>query len=235
MKIKRASGKSLKDRVVESLREDILKCRLKPGIALVERDLADRFHVSKTPVREALTVLVHEGLVRVLPRKGYFISPITVQDVHEYFNLRMILECAAAEQAAAKLTDEQLHRLERLSSPQNPVEDTQAMLDRNVAFHSLIAHASQNERLAQLIEKFLGEMKRLITVGYVPAAHGRLMAALRERDPVQAKEAMREHILVVRDNALRGAMSTGGSSPVDATGPVAMDRNLNTRSSEGSQ
>jgi DNA-binding GntR family transcriptional regulator len=196
---------SLRDQIVEVLREDILAHKLNPGSTLVEKVLAERFKVSKTPVREALTMLAHEGLVEVFPHKGYLVSGVTIKDVHDYFDLRMILECAAVEMAASKLTDEQLSHLESLVTPENSVEKFPTKLDRNSAFHSVIAHASGNERLARLIEGFLQEMRRLISVGWVPGEHFRLMAALRERSPQRAKEAMREHILTVRDNALRGA------------------------------
>jgi DNA-binding GntR family transcriptional regulator len=184
-------------------------------MTLAEKDLAERFHMSKTPVREALVLLAHEGLVEVFPRKGYIVTALSVQDAYDYFNLRMILECAAVEQAAAKITDEHLGRLEVLIIPENSVENSGGMLDRNFEFHSLIAHASGNERLARLLERLLVEMRRLITVGWVPGEHHRLMEALRKRDPQRAVEAMREHILTVMDNALRGTaqawLGPGGS------------------------
>jgi DNA-binding GntR family transcriptional regulator len=212
---KRAGKLSMRDLVVEILRGEIITCKLKPSTTLVEKDLAERFHMSKTPVREALALLAHEGLVEVFPRKGYIVTALSVQDVYDYFNLRMVLECAAVEHAAAKITDEQLGQLQELIIPENLAENPEGMLDRNVEFHSLIAHASGNERLARLIVRLLVEMKRLITVGWVPGEHRRLMEALRKRDPRRAVEAMREHILTVMDNALRGAaqawVGVGGS------------------------
>ena len=88
---------SLRNRIVDALREEILTNRLKPGTVLLERECASRFGVSKTPVREALSLLVHEGLVELLPRKGYLVSSITVRDAQDDFELRVILEGAAAE------------------------------------------------------------------------------------------------------------------------------------------
>lgn len=202
--VRRNSQTSLRDQVANLLRNEIYSGHLKAGMNLSENELAQRFGVSKTPVREALGLLMQEGLLKVFPRKGSFVVPITVQDVHNHFNLRIILECAAVEQATANLTKEEVAALEVLSSSRNNPEEPSTTQDRNIAFHSLIARASGNERLAELIERLLKEMERLLRAGYVPDAHEPLMAALRDGDSRRAAQAMKEHILMVRDNALTG-------------------------------
>ena len=218
-RLRRGRATPLRSQAVEVLRNDILAGRLGPGSLLNERDLADRLGVSKTPVREALTLLDHEGLVQTLPRKGYFVSPITLQDVHDFFGLRLILESAAAEMAAAKLTDEQLEHLSALVPDEDPAADVTAQLDRNVQFHHSIARLSGNERLAALIRKLLLENQRMIaTAGYIPQEHKEVMFAFRERDPHRAAEAMRDHVRVVRDKVLRVAAAPLGNHP-DVTAP----------------
>jgi DNA-binding GntR family transcriptional regulator len=193
---------SLRARTTEILRNEILSGRLSSGTILNERELATKLGVSKTPVRESLSLLDHEGLIVTIPRKGYFVSPITVQDVHNFFGLRLILECAAAEMAAAKLTDEQIEQLEALVPDKSPSDSMSQRLDQNLEFHCLIAKLSGNERLAALIRKLLLEMARVIAAGFVPEEHAKVMLALRERDPRRAAAAMRDHICAVRDNAL---------------------------------
>jgi DNA-binding GntR family transcriptional regulator len=193
--------------VVEVIREEILTNRFKSGSVVLERELAARFGVSKTPVREALSLLVHEGLVEVLPRKGYLVSSTTVRDAQDYFDLRIILEAAATESAAHRLTDEQLRQLETLAVADDPREGVGRMLERNFAFHMLIATASGNDRLATLIERLLRETPRLITLGFVPGEHERLIGALRARDPIRARHAMEDHIRTVREQALTGAVA----------------------------
>jgi len=148
--------------------------------------LAKELGVSKTPVRESLSLLDHEGLIVTIPRKGYFVSPITVQDVHNFFGLRLILECAAAEMAAAKVTDEQIEQLASLVPDRSPTDTMSQRLDRNVEFHCLIAELSGNERLAALIKKLLLEMARMIAAGFVPEEHEKVMLAFRARDPKRA-------------------------------------------------
>lgn len=208
LRIPRAPSVSLRDQVVTILRDAILTCGLEPGAVLNERELAERLGVSKTPVREALSLLNHEGLVQILPRQAYVVSPITVRDVHESFDLRVILEGAAAELAAARISDAELAELNMVVAGESRDEPVAGTLRRNVDFHSLIARASGNERLAALIEKLLGEMPRLITVGYVEGEHEHVVSALRERNPARAGAAMREHILAVKEKAL-GAAATG--------------------------
>ena len=205
LRLKRGRNTPLRTQVTEILRDAILSGQLTPGSVLIERELAERLGLSKTPVREALSLLNHEGLVQTVPRKGYFVSPITVQDVHNYFSLRLILECASAEMAAARATEEQIEQLASLVPDGNAAEDISLLLGRNVEFHDAIARLSGNERLAALIRKLLLEMARIIAVGYVPQEHEKVMLAFRGRDPKGAAAAMREHICAVRDKALRVA------------------------------
>ncbi|HQR12064.1 MAG TPA: GntR family transcriptional regulator [Casimicrobiaceae bacterium] len=202
LRIPRAPGESLRDQVVTILRDAILTCSVEPGAVLNERELADELGVSKTPVREALSLLNHEGLVQILPRQAYVVSPITVRDVHESFDLRVILESAAAELAAARISDAELAELARVVAGESRDEPVAGTLRRNVDFHSLIARASGNDRLAALIERLLGEMPRLISVGYVEGEHEQVVNALRARNPARAGAAMREHILAVKEKAL---------------------------------
>lgn len=186
-----------------ALRDAILSGHLKPGSILNEKELAERFGVSKTPVREALTLLAHEGLVQTLPRKGSFVTPITIQYVHDFFDLRIILESATAELAAANITEEQVRHLSALVPDANPDEHIAKRLERNVEFHYAVALISGNERLATQIRRLLQKMQRVIAVGYVPGEHEMALSAIQERDPKRAAEAMREHIEDVRRKALR--------------------------------
>ena len=204
-RLRRSRKVPLRSQVAELLRKEIMSGVLKGGTILNERDLAKRLGVSKTPVRETLTVLDHEGLVKTLPRKGYLVTPLTVQDVHNFFDLRIILESAAVELAVTRMTDEQFESLLSLVPDGNPDDDISERLRRNVDLHYTLALLSGNDRLASLIRGLLSEMQRMIAAGYVPEEHEKLMAALKERDPKRASEAMRNHINAVRDKALQVA------------------------------
>src|ERR1700712_614092 len=88
----------LRDNVYEALRQAILSCDLRPGQELREHDLATRFSVSRSPVRDALLRLEGERLITVLPRQGYLVNAISIADARDIFGLRLLIEpaCAAA-------------------------------------------------------------------------------------------------------------------------------------------
>ena len=201
--LRRSRKTPLRSQVTTILRNEILSGRMKPGSILYERELAKQLGVSKTPVRESLTLLDHEGLVKTLPRKGYLVNGFTVQDVHNFFDLRVILESVAVELAISRITDEQLETLTSLVPDDTPDDDMPKRLRRNVDLHYSLALLSGNDRLASLVKGLMSEMQRMIAAGYVPEEHEKLMAAMKERDPRRAVEAMRNHINAVREKALR--------------------------------
>ena len=220
--LRRSRKTPLRAQVTAILRNEILSGRVRPGSILYERELAKQLGVSKTPVRESLTVLDHEGLVKTLPRKGYLVNGFTVQDVHNFFDLRVILESGAVELAAARMTDEQLERLTALVPDGNADEGISKRLDRNVDLHYSLALLSGNDRLASLIKGLMAEMRRMIAAGYVPEEHEKLIAALKQRDPRRAVEAMRNHINAVREKALHLVPSPPANS--ERSGKAAAKR-----------
>ena len=155
---------SATDRAYRVLRNEILDCDLAPGSRLVEGDIADRLGMSKTPVKKALGMLAHEGFIEVRPRHGYQVSEVTLADVQEIYQLRQILEPAAAELAATNATPEQLQQLRALveDHADDTYEERAAKLLR---FHEILAEASGNQRLAATLGNLLDEMQRLLSIG----------------------------------------------------------------------
>lgn len=191
---------SLKEEVHEGIRQDIMDGTFLPGDLLKERELAEKYGVSKTPVREALSMLEQDNLVKTIPRAGYMVTQLTLRDLQEVYQLRVILEPLAARLAAESLTDEDLQELERLTVTSDPEE---ARLF-NRRFHLLIARASGNSRLARMIGQLLDDMDRWAALdleSYRPEVlligHQGELAALRTRDPQVTEETMREHIRTV--------------------------------------
>jgi DNA-binding GntR family transcriptional regulator len=200
--------RSEKERIYSALRKDILTLALAPREVLVESALAQRFKVSKAPVREALAVLQRDGLVEALPRKGYLVTQVTVDDLHELFEVRAALEGAAAELAATKITPEELEALAALQPPDSSDGvGEREFLDYNRKFHVGIAQAAGNLRLMQLIEQTADEMSRAIAASYHIGEHGGITDALRARDPERARVAMIEHIRAAESRAFsRGGL-----------------------------
>jgi DNA-binding GntR family transcriptional regulator len=204
--------RSKKERIYQALRHEILTLALTPGRVLVEGGLARRFAASKTPVREALACLEQDGLVEALPRRGYLVTPITVRDLHELFELRAALEGAAAELAATRITADELRRLERLLVPPQTLVAGRVLrrfLDRNRQFHLVIARASRNERLARLVARTIDEMARLIAIGYETGHHAEIVAALRSGDARRARAAVVDHILLTQERVLKHEVRRG--------------------------
>src|ERR1700712_3818899 len=90
----------LRDSIYQAIRWAILNCEFEPGQELREQVLAERYHVSRSPVRDSLLRLELENLVTVLPRQGYRVNPISIPDVENLFELRLLIEPACAAAAA---------------------------------------------------------------------------------------------------------------------------------------
>lgn len=187
----KAPYRSEKERVYAELRKEILSSAINSRDLLVESVVARRFGVSKAPVREALAILQRDGLIESLPRKGYLVAPVTFRDVQELFELRTILEGAAVEFAATKISEQSLRYLEDLRPAAATTPD---FLSYDSEFHTLIARESHNFRLARLVAQAVDETPRTIAVTADHGEHAAIIAALRTGDPARAREAMVAHI-----------------------------------------
>ena len=190
--------------VLRELRQDILSCRIAPGTELTEAGLAERFAISKSPVRDALARLVQEGLVKVVPRRGYRVMPISLNDVTDMFEYRAVLESASARIAASSAETEALRALDRFR-----VHDERTYADGfasyNRAFHQALAHLSGNGRLAAAQTSLIDQMDRVVTMsvramrGHDPARvvdeHCHIIDALQRRDGRRAGALLSRHVL----------------------------------------
>jgi DNA-binding GntR family transcriptional regulator len=193
-------SESAKQQVYRRLKSDIVSGVFDMGERLNESQLARRYDAGKTPVREALGMLQQEGLVEAMPRVGYLTSRVTLQDVDDVFELRKIVEGAAAEKAADSITAEELERLEHLHADfrAGDRESYLRFLEENREFHYSIAAASGNRLLAETVDRLQERVQRLVilrldlsaNVEELVAEHHELLAALRRRDPAAARAHM---------------------------------------------
>jgi DNA-binding GntR family transcriptional regulator len=206
------SGKSRSHavQVYNDLREEILNCTLPPGSMIFEQALADRYNVSKTPVREALRRLVQEELVEAIHGVGYRILAVTVADVHEIFDLRLILEKASAERAAERITPQQLANLSKLAKTAYNYGDYStysSFLEINRAFHLAVAEISGNNRLVSALRANLLEMERLLHLGLdlrdsadeMREEHLTLVRSLESGDVARCVQVMADQIMASRN------------------------------------
>jgi len=215
------ASSSLTARVYADLKRDIITCQLRPGQQVLEQQLAERYGVSKTPIREALNTLRQEGYVEVVPRRAYVVTPVSVRDVQHIFHVRLLLEPSAAELAAQRVSGEQLATLRRLIDRRPPANLTDR-LALNRAFHMGIAEASGNPRLVTFIGKLLEEVERVFHLGLdlggppasEPDHHAGLVDALMKGDHHLARDIMAQAVQSSRRRvmeALLGGESEGQS------------------------
>ena len=208
----------LTERAYERVRRDIISCAIAPGSEISEAQLADRYKLGKAAVRVALTRLSHDGLVRAIPRRGYVVMPVTLQDIQDVFELRLMLEPAAARMAAGKVNTHELRTYDevcRSGYEPGDAKTTGRYLDANKAFHVTIARAAGNARLAGAIEHLLDEMTRLLHLGLGLRKgpqdvheHKTLVKALARGDGETAERICREQIEASRNMVLSAVLTS---------------------------
>jgi DNA-binding GntR family transcriptional regulator len=203
----------LTERAYERLRRDIISCAIQPGAEISESQLAMQYKLGKAAVRVALTKLSHDGLVRAIPRRGYMVMPVTLKDIHDVFELRLMLEPAAARMAAGKVNTQRLKTYDevcRSGYEPGDAKSTSRFLEANKAFHVTIAQATGNVRLAAAIEHLLDEMTRLLHLGLgmrkgsqeMLHDHKALVKALARGDGETAERICRDQIESARNMLL---------------------------------
>jgi DNA-binding GntR family transcriptional regulator len=199
--MQRASGAQL---VHGELRERILNLHLEPGARLHEAELAAELRVSRTPLREALRMLLAEDLVEQLPTGGMVVRRLDLQDMRELYAVRAALEGLAVREACRRLTGADLEALGRLVEQMRLLVDHPAELTRlGGEFHASIAAIAGNRRCQQLLRQLDGHMRRYraLTSRRQPRRlaaledHRALFEALRARDPDAAERTVRDHVM----------------------------------------
>ncbi|WP_150910657.1 GntR family transcriptional regulator [Marinobacter halotolerans] len=201
--MKRSNTQRLKD----SLEDDIINGRLSPGERLDPEELAERFQVSRTPIREAIHQLTASGLVTVVPKKGTFVAKVGVEQLIEMFEVMAELEGMCGRLAARRITQkeldglsESLHRCEQVASTGDPDE----YYYENEDFHQRIYRASHNGYLvreANQLKQRLKPYRRLQLqvrnrVSNSLNEHRAIHAAIKAGDAAAAEDAMRQHVLI---------------------------------------
>jgi DNA-binding GntR family transcriptional regulator len=198
---------TLREQVVEHLREEILSNRLEPGSELNEVALANLLGVSRGPIREALGGLAAEGLVTITPRRGAIVTKLTKQEFMDAYQVREALETLATRVAVPRLTDDERSELHRMSGEMRRLaeaDDANAFFEVNRRFHQMLVAASGNRRLYDMHQQLLGQMGRLLRksaelrggLGESAAAHERILEAVDAGDAERAARLMAEHIEV---------------------------------------
>ncbi|MEM7222200.1 MAG: GntR family transcriptional regulator [Pseudomonadota bacterium] len=196
---------SLHDQLVGRLRDLIVQGDLAPGSRVPERELCERFNVSRTPLREALKVLASEGLLELLPNRGAMVSRLTLEDVEEMFPVMGALEALAGELAATRISEDALAEVRALHYQMvlhHKRGELAPYFRLNQRIHELILEAADNVVLANLYRGLAGRIRRARYQanmsserwGQAVAEHEEILAKLEARDGPGLAATLKRHL-----------------------------------------
>ncbi|MCL6667139.1 GntR family transcriptional regulator [Streptomyces panaciradicis] len=192
---------AVRERVLANLRQEIIAGRLLPGDRLVERELADRYGVSRVPVREAIRALVAEGFVHFETPRRTVVRRLTPNDVRELFELREALEVYAAGLAASNATPEDLAELEELlrrAAAATEAGDAELITDINSRLHDRIVAMAGNSLLTAALEPVAGRLRWMTRRNeewpQLLVEHRELYEAIASGDPERARTHALTHV-----------------------------------------
>jgi DNA-binding GntR family transcriptional regulator len=205
------SRTSLRDAAYNAIKHRIITCAFRPGEYINELQLSSHLKIGRTPVHQALDRLMIEGMVEVIPRKGVIVKPVSLNEVLQIIEVRLINETFGSRLAAEHADNSNLAELAEVLrrtkywASQRNVENMM-LLDRE--FHLLIARSGKNEVLAELLRSLHERSLRFWFISLnaptqyesVHKQHDAIFAAIRRRDPDKAEVAMRAHIESFRAN-----------------------------------
>jgi DNA-binding GntR family transcriptional regulator len=223
---------SRREQVYVEIKHRIVHGVCAPGAPLCEAELARQLRTSRTPVREALSRLIEEGYVERVAGRGYLVTPITVTLIQNVFEVRRLLEGAAAARAAEFADAAAIARLRELATCEYASGDAAGFrmaAEANGAFHLALAQASRNAIIANLVRHCLDQVTRIIALGvdYAPlqrsasGEHDAVVDAIARRDPEGARAAVERHL----DGSTRRMMDAlmhGGTCAVTVSRAAAV-------------
>ena len=222
------------ERAYRDIKAGIVAGRYLPGAPMSEVMLAREHNMSRTPVREGLARLWQEQYLDRVPGHGYFVARVTVQSIHDTFDVRRVIEGAAAAWAAQRATEAEIEQLRQLATiPDIAASDAHRSRAEapsvyreaeaaNVRFHLAIASAARNTLAMELIDRCLAKVDRFMSLGVhfgpfqqgATDAHMLIVDAIARRDPEAARARMEEHLdcgsRLMKEALLRGQMTHVG-------------------------
>jgi DNA-binding GntR family transcriptional regulator len=232
----RADRDNLHDDLLSRLRDFIVEGHLPPGGRIPERQLCEVFHVSRTPLREALKVLAAEGLVELLPNRGSRVRQFTDKDIKDCFEVLAGLESAAGRLACARITDDEVAAIEQLHYDMYGHymrRELPEYFRLNQAIHEKLVAASGNDALQATYRTFTARMRQLRYSANVLASdrwgqamreHENMVDALRRRNGEELATILFEHLLNkwwATADSLGREDAQGSQRPLSTREPVA--------------
>ncbi len=196
---------TLRERIVDTIREAIINGILKPGTKISEPELAERFGISRTPIREALRQLESEGFITVIPRKGAIVSKLSKKDVEDFYELKSILEGFAARKAVEKISDDDIEHMEHVNRQLEKLTkkgDLRRVYELHNEFHDTFLKACGNDKLYGIVQNLVRQFQRFRMILSMPGKiegsieqHWEIIEAFKKRDADLVEELVRENAL----------------------------------------
>lgn len=218
------ASNTAKEVIYKALRRAIIMGRCEPGERLSVEAIAEDYGASVTPARDALQMLNQEGLVTIKPRSGYFVAQVTLKELQDLLELRQILEVAAVERAARQITAAQIAQLQHVHAGYAGDDDEayERYTDENRRFHCLVAEASGNQAMVEILGRLHDRLARFMVMRRagrtMEQTHARIIKALVAHDVSAARQAMldeleesRQHVIdqVIREKGASWTLSVG--------------------------
>ncbi|MED1739088.1 GntR family transcriptional regulator [Bacillus swezeyi] len=208
MNVKQSNLRSVRDQIYYFLMEDIMKFRLVPGTHISEKEISERYEVSRTPVREAFLQLSKEGLLEIYPQKGTRVSLIDLNLVEEARFMRENLEKAVAELACEEFSDEAMFELERnLKMQEMSIEQKnyESLFDLDEAFHTTIFEGCRKSNIWSVIQQMNVPFRRIrflrlaadFNWNTIYQQHAAIAEAIKSKQPTEARRIAEEHLKLV--------------------------------------
>ena len=190
------------DLIAETLREEILRGDVEPGQALRQEELAERFGVSRLPVRDALLRLEAQGLVHVYPNRGAFVISLSADEVREIFEMRLLLEGDMIERAVPRMGPDEWRRIDAANAESARTAGTGEWAEGDWRLHRALYESAARPRQLATIEQLRATVARYWTAREaLPsrttdwlADHDAILAACRARASVAARRRLEDHL-----------------------------------------
>lgn len=196
--------KSFAKDIYDKIKSDILGLKIKDGDFLTLAELANKYNVSKTPVRDALGALEIEGYLTSLPRKGYLVKPVTNTNIKECFQMRLIFEKAAVHLVSKTATEAELNTILQLAMNFPDIHKKDNFSDFNSlndSFHMSIIKATHNSLFTEMFKNIMENLSRILIIDSQHLIykdeieeHISIAKALIDRDSKRAEELIYKHI-----------------------------------------
>jgi DNA-binding GntR family transcriptional regulator len=203
LKIQIDNHLTLREKIVETVRNAIVNGQIAAGARVAEPELADHFGISRTPIREAFRQLESEGFITVIPRKGAIVASLSAKDISDFYDLKMVLEGYAARCATKVLTEKEMAKMEAVNHQMEIAaakKDLRKVLVLHNEFHDIFLKACGNEKLHAIVQNMVMQFQRF---RLILAMRGKIEGSIRQHreiiDAFRKRNADMAESLVIKN------------------------------------